>query len=566
MQRDEYINISIAFIFVFGLFFQCCLFELWTSGVSFFQAIWHPLRLLNVYVPKAAISFFFASFVFLTPRKWWTVIVLVLNAIWILAECFYMQFFDGMLIDAYSVSMAGNLDGFMSSILMCLKWRYIWLLFPIAILSGWLYGSRKNFSPFVSAWVITFSLALCLHAVHACNMKHYMEKYLLQTPTWSHMLNPVKGGYDVGTTAYTHYYSEMHAFIRVAFELISNNEQEVDVNKLSNEMRPYVQSLNTNPTPQTLLIIFLVESLESWAVVPEIMPNICRFIDESKHSLYATKISRQVKRGGSMDGQMLVNTGVLPIENGAACFRFPYNRYPSLSELYNTAAVIVPGGPEVWNQKLISKAMGIDTNYTASFNDAEICSIFESVVEQHDYMMVITASSHSPFRNYSDSSNLVLSDNMPALMRDYLSTLNFTDRYIEHAIDYIQSKEKLCNSTIVITGDHTIFTQSLRSEFQSWCNNNQSYRYLQPSESYCPLIIAGPLCPDNTIVEDVAYQMDIYPTILHTIGCDEFFWSGFGVNLCDTSALTHRPISEKEAFTISNQVIRSNWFNLYENN
>ena len=59
------------------------------------------------------------------------------------------------------------------------------------------------------------------------------------------------------------------------------------------------------------------------------------------------------------------------------------------------------------------------------------------------------------------------------------------------------------------------------------------------------------------------YQMDAYPTILHLIGCEDYYWKGFGVNLLDSVARNNRPISEQEAFILSDKLIRANWFESY---
>jgi hypothetical protein len=57
--------------------------------------------------------------------------------------------------------------------------------------------------------------------------------------------------------------------------------------------------------------------------------------------------------------------------------------------------------------------------------------------------------------------------------------------------------------------------------------------------------------------------MDIYPTILHLIACEDYYWKGFGVNLLDSVARKNRPISEQEAFILSDKLIRANWFESY---
>jgi hypothetical protein len=52
--------------------------------------------------------------------------------------------------------------------------------------------------------------------------------------------------------------------------------------------------------------------------------------------------------------------------------------------------------------------------------------------------------------------------------------------------------------------------------------------------------------------------MDIYPTCLSLLGVSDYRWKGFGINLLDKNA--KRLISEKEAFVLSDKLIRNNYF------
>ena len=82
-------------------------------------------------------------------------------------------------------------------------------------------------------------------------------------------------------------------------------------------------------------------------------------------------------------------------------------------------------------------------------------------------------------------------------------------------------------------------------------------------ENYCPLIIYSPKIESNVQIDELCYQMDIFPTILHLIGCEEYYWKGFGVNLLDSAARHNRPITEIDAYELSDRLIRSNYFSSY---
>jgi hypothetical protein len=54
--------------------------------------------------------------------------------------------------------------------------------------------------------------------------------------------------------------------------------------------------------------------------------------------------------------------------------------------------------------------------------------------------------------------------------------------------------------------------------------------------------------------------MDVYPTILHLLDCQSYYWKGFGVNLMEKDAWKNRPIQPAEAQQLSDKLIRANYF------
>ena len=164
-----------------------------------------------------------------------------------------------------------------------------------------------------------------------------------------------------------------------------------------------------------------------------------------------------------------------------------------------------------------------------------------------------------PFENVADI-NLSFKNDMPQNLRGYLNCVHYTDSCIGDFLNKLEVASLLSSSTVVITGDHTVFKKSLLDEFAPFA---QKYNYPIPcDESYCPLIILSPLMDKKNIINELCYQMDIFPTILHCIGVDDYYWKGFGVNVTDSVALKNRLISEKDAYILSDKMIRSDYFNM----
>ena len=65
----------------------------------------------------------------------------------------------------------------------------------------------------------------------------------------------------------------------------------------------------------------------------EITPNLNRMLKE-ENVLYAPYVQTQVKGSRSIDGQLLLHTGLLPINYGAYSARFPHHTYYSIDKAF----------------------------------------------------------------------------------------------------------------------------------------------------------------------------------------------------------------------------------------
>jgi phosphoglycerol transferase MdoB-like AlkP superfamily enzyme len=120
----------------------------------------------------------------------------------------------------------------------------------------------------------------------------------------------------------------------------------------------------------------------------------------------------------------------------------------------------------------------------------------------------------------------------------------------------LESDTVLQQYTIVITADHNILHYEKRRLMQHYADMHQMG--LQPMDNRLPLIIYSPQIQGNPRYTDDAYQMDIYPTYMSLLGVDDYRWKGFGKNLLDEHS--KRLIQEKEAFVLSDKLIRNNYF------
>ena len=540
----------IPVVFALTIFVQCVLFHYLIYKEILLSSLWHsPVDFFRFYLPAATMAVFFSSFVFLFKNKWWTVVVSIFFNLWIWANLWYYRA-NGILIDKYAVSMIGNLNGFWDSILALIRPAdYVFLALTIFLIICIIVNKNRNKSALLSVSGVVISLIMGL-----INGGLLVKKY---NGNYSNM-NPLRS-YTADFTNQTIWYTQEHSIVHYfayIFKDIITAKKETRYILNSKEEEHILKFINYKNEPldtPNRLIICIIESFNNYLLTSEIMPNLYNFINNNENILYANHITSQVIGSPSADGQMIIQTGLLPIKNGAVCFRFPSNKMPSISGLYKKSVGLFPHDLNVWNQGLMSNAYGISKNEISTDNDVELFSKTVALSQQYDNVMMLTLATHIPCTKYADSSNLVLPNDMPTFMSNYIKCMNVTDRGMEILLSQISSNERLKNSTIVITADHKYHITDIGKY-------GEQYHY----SDFCPLIIYSPEIKQKTIITDTCYQMDIYPTILHLIGCEDYYWKGFGVNLLDSAARHNRPITPEEAYDLSDKIIRADYFRKFE--
>ena len=558
--QPQYANWWLISTFAFTIFLQCWIFHYLT-----FDILLKPFSVFSL--AKIAISIFIASFVFFFKSKWWTIITSILINCWILTELVYSRA-NSVFMDAYAWTMVGNMQGFWNSVFVFLYPKDLLLIIPTILLiifcilfnnkqRNWKYGVYCLLASIVLSCI---SVDTVFRTNHSGRIGEKQVKEMYTINPFSYKIKFAVGSQLVqdGTiTKYIEAMSVMHHLVLNVFDFIRLEDSNYDMPKEDEErlLKDFINHTNNDTiNPQTPLIICLIESFETWTISPEMTPNLYQEVTTNQNLLYCPYILSQRRGGNSSDGQLIINTGLLPLEKGAAVFRFPLNKYPALSSIYDKSAGIFPHELGVWNQRYMNQSYEIDNAYVTKTSDK---IIFPKVIEaskSHDYVLALTMSTHSPFTEYADSSKLYLPNTFPSRARDYAKSVNYMDEGLGILLRAWHSDEKLHSSTIVITADHNIFKQ--REELFSG-----KYEHLNQTVGHCPLIIISPNINGNIHLSDTYYQMDIYPTILHLIGCENYYWKGFGVNLLDSTGRNNRPISIPEAFVLSDKIIRANWFN-----
>lgn len=592
LTKGNHAQLCVFFLFVFTIFTMGVLFH-WNCYHSvLISSLWHtPAEFFRFWGGKLVPALFIGSFIFLTKKNWWTIVVNVIADIWLIANMFYFKA-NSLFLSYETMQMADNMSGFWSSLYSYLGWDiYIYLVLSVLyIILYWPFRKLIN-----NRCVVKFSCACLLSILlsvidNICYAK-VMNIWANDTEETAMVHSQMLAGerfakyYPFGNAVYyatvescTDYNAWANFYIkdysiytyfpatfifsalRPAGEIIPLTEQDIK------RIEPFFTNKKDSIVPNSNLIFILFESLESWPLGEvcghKYMPNMSALLHDS-HVLYCDKLKSQVKHGNSADGQMIDATGLLPISNGAVCRLYADNKFASYAECYKRAAIINPA-PGMWGQSKVTFGYQfkelIEPKKGEHWEDLELMQQMINYADTVAYpfcVLCITVSSHVPFTQGSKNPKYIV-DGMPLIMSAYLNCLHYTDSCIGEVFKAVLTNEKLKdNTTIVISGDHTIF-RSENEEFDTFAQKNDIN--MQTTKTFTPLIIYSPNISENTQVADTCYQMDIYPTIMHLIGCEDYYWKGFGVNLMDSIARHNRPVSEQEAYELSDKLIRSNYF------
>ena len=543
--RDK--RIFAAAVFAFTIFAQCVLFHYLVYKEILMSTLWHaPEDFFRFYLPAATMSVLFGGLTFLFKNRWWTVAVSLLIDIWIFANLWYYRA-NSMLIDQFTVRMAGNMNGFWDSIFALIRPAdavFILLTIMLTITIVFTSNGRKALRFSITCIMLSVVMGLANGVLLA---RKYGNDFSY--------INPFKV-YDINFGRnYLQEHTVIHHFAYTFGTMIAGTEETNYVltqDETETALKFINQSDGNTPEANHPIVICIIESLNSFAIKEDIMPNLWSFITQNDNILFTPNVISMVKGGASADGQMLILSGLPPVAQGAACLRFPLNTYPSIPKLYKKSSGIFPHDLDVWNQAIMSQTYSIMKSETASDNDKDLFAKTVTRSKESDFVMMLTASTHIPCAKYADSSTISLPDTVPTLLRNYLKSTNVLDQGIKILIDAISTNKHLSESTIIITGDHNLPAPSDE-------NFNDVYNYSR----FIPLIIYSPEIKQKNIITDTCYQMDIYPTLLHLIGCEDYYWKGFGVNLLDSAARHNRPITAEEAYDLSDKLIRADFFRKY---
>ena len=525
-------------------FLQFILFDI----IWCLQTTFSAFSILEVYVNTILIALVFIFPFLLTGKKWVEYIFLFILDGLLISNLMYSRTYNSA-IPLESYFLAGNLSDFTASVIDSMRW--IDALLPLSTIACIIYlsVSKKRTQPLayglrLKQYGLTTLVVFCLSAIQVMTRGGWQNAFTrLQNANY----------YTCTVPMYTIFGNMLHESMQTQSPFTPKMKAEIDSWK---KQQPQYIPLSDSIAKHKTLVVIFCESLESWVINKkvenkEITPCLNQAIADS-HTLYAPYVLTQVKGGRSIDGQLLVNTGLLPLMNGCYAMLFPNTQYPSLAkalkESYHSSSYLMTvDKPVTWNQETVAHDFGIDTLFCNDswVNDEKVgsrkklgdVSFMKQIVAKmkrgevlkegkSTFLQIVTYSGHNPFVLPDHLKRIHFKGDYPEKMRDYMTMANYTDHGIGILLNYLKSRPDYKDMMIVLIGDH----EGLAADRKSICAS-PSAKGIVSDKQFTPFIVLN--APVGGIYNKVMGQVDQYPTILNLLRLDHYAWKGMGQSILD---------------------------------
>ena len=474
-------------------------------------------------------------------------VLLVVDVIFIANLMYCRTYFNAIPIHSYG--LASNLADFTASVTDSFKWYYLSLPFLIIIAYGvyliWIDGKSKvqKILPYIAT---VCGLAFLSWIADA--WRGGASSQIDKMRATAYEVTSIAPVYSIpGFLVYDYFKST---------EKLSPEEEKEVSDWLAQHQRltgnSNVDSMTMRKRPENLIIIFC-ESLESWPIETvvegkELTPNLNALLKDST-TFYAPHVVSQVGHGRSIDAQLLILSGMLPMLNTVYAYEAVGNKFFTLPKAMKEEGaatfLLTCDKPYVWNQYQVSKAFGIDSLiHAADFVKNETVggahrlsdgSFMRQSVEklkkgeiwkegEKVFALWVSFSGHYPFKLPEKLKQIKFDGDYPEIVKNYMMTAHYTDSSLITLIDYLKSRSDWEDTMVVITGDH----EGLASDRKAAVENPESRKFVDAGQ-HTPLIILN--SPIAGRYEGEMGEIDIYPSLLELMGLDSYSWKGMGQSI-----------------------------------
>ena len=136
------------------------------------------------------------------------------------------------------------------------------------------------------------------------------------------------------------------------------------------------------------------------------------------------------------------------------------------------------------------------------------------------YSRLITLTNHYPF--YLDPEDMMIPeyDSNSGTLNRYFQTVRYLDESVKEFFDDLKEQGLYENSIIVMYGDHYGISENHNKAMAKYLNKEELTPYDNALLQAVPFYIHIPGSNDGQVMDNVAGQLDIRPTLLHLLGVE----------------------------------------------
>lgn len=323
---------------------------------------------------------------------------------------------------------------------------------------------------------------------------------------------------------------------------VFKNQDESEVTKVDDWLAWNNENLPDNEFSGMLKgknVVFLqIEALENFVIDQEvygqeITPVMNKLV---KEGLYFNNIYEQNNAGNSIDCDMMINTGVLPLGDTITFLTHPEVKYNSLPRILQkegyTAVSTHAEKAGDWSWAEAHKA-ALGYNDMWNVNDYNIDeyvgfglsdrSFYTQYVDKLTtlkepfFSTLPTLSSHGPFDIKDKYRELILPEELDSnRLGGYFQSIHYADEQIGLFLKLLEEKGLMDDTVVVIYGDHGGIHKYYMEDVEE---TSMPGEWWQDYKKQIPLIVYGKGLPSKT-VETIGGHIDIMPTISYLLGVE----------------------------------------------
>lgn len=273
--------------------------------------------------------------------------------------------------------------------------------------------------------------------------------------------------------------------------------------------------------------------------------------DQAENYTYFENFFHQTEQGKTADAELIVDTSLYGLPQGAAFVTKGNNTYQALPAVLNqnagyNSSVFHGDGKSFWNRDEVYKEFGIDYFFDEAYYDMnednvigyglkdkpffkESMPMLESL-EEPFYAHLLSLTHHHPYLIDEEDATIPLAETNDGSVDRYFQTARYLDESLEQFFEDLKEAGLYDDSVIMIYGDHYGISENHTNALSELFGEEITpFKYAELQR--VPFMIKVPGMEGQGVVSEYAGQIDVMPTLLHLVGIKSQDYIQFGTDM-----------------------------------